>query len=355
MRSSAGPGGAGGPDAPFRDRGVRPPAALAVALACALATLACAGEDGDSAGAARPAADARAPGALPDTVRIAEPGLHPECLEWDAERDRFLVSSVTTGRITAVRDDGAHAAFIEDPDVAAAIGIELDADRGRLLVASSDLAVFEDSTARGRAMLGIYDLATGERLRMVDLGALRPDGRHFANDIAVGPDGSAYVTDSFSPVLYRVDPDGSASVFAEDDRLSGEPIGLNGIDFHPGGYLIAAVAGRRGLVRVPLDDPSALSVVALDEPFAADGLTLRPDGSLVAVATTFPEEGEPRPEVLLARSARGRPGAAHAGYSAGGGGLRGESPLRAHGRRGAGPRVRDLPGGAALTAPTPRR
>lgn len=236
---------------------------------------------------------------LPDTVLIEEPGLHPEGVEWDAERSRFLVSSVTRGTVTAVEDDGALETLVRDGDVTASIGVHIDRERGRLLVADADPSAIQGA-GEGHARLGIYDLETGERLHHVDLGGLH-DGRHFANDVTVGPDGSAYVTDSFSPVIYRVSPDGEASVFVEDGRLGTEGFGLNGIDHHPDGYLLVAMAGDRTLYRVPLDAPDQLSEVELSEPFGADGLVLRDDGALVAVATTGSGEDQ-RSEALLLRS-----------------------------------------------------
>jgi sugar lactone lactonase YvrE len=236
---------------------------------------------------------------LPDTVLVEEPGLHPEGVERDAERSRFLVSSVTQGTVTAVEDDGALETLVRDGDVTASIGIHIDPERGRLLVADADLSAVQGG-GEGHARLGIYDLETGERLHHVDLGGLH-DGRHFANDVTVGPDGSAYVTDSFSPVIYRVSPDGEASVFVEDGRLGTEGFGLNGIDHHPDGHLLVAMAGDRTLYRVPLDAPGELFEVELSEPFGADGLTLRDDGALVAVATTGSGEDQ-RSEALLLRS-----------------------------------------------------
>lgn len=248
-----------------------------------------------------PTAAASASGqSLPDTILVRQPDLHPEGVAWDAPRDRFLISSVTTGRITAVRDDGSRGALVEDPELQAAIGIHIDRRDDRLLVANSDLAAIQGES-RGLAKLGIYDLASGERLLMVDLGGLRPEGRHFANDVTVGPDGTAYVTDSFTPVIYQVSPEGQVSVLVEDARLGAEGFGLNGIDYHPDGYLLAAVAGRRTLVRVPLDAPADLREVELSEPFAADGLVLREDGDLVAVATTGRGESAGN-ETLLLRS-----------------------------------------------------
>ena len=247
-----------------------------------------------------PGASPAAGQAPPDTILVREPGLHPEGVAWDAPRDRFLVSSVTTGRITVVTDDGIHRTLVEDSALQAAIGIHIDRRDGRLLVANSDLAAVQGGS-RGLAKLGIYDLESGERLLMVDLGGLRPEGRHFANDVTVAPDGTAYVTDSFTPVIYQVSPEGEVSVLVEDERLGTEGFGLNGIDYHPDGYVLAAVAGRRALVRVPLDAPAELETVELSEPFAADGLLLRENGDLVAVATTGQGE-EQENETLVLRS-----------------------------------------------------
>lgn len=236
---------------------------------------------------------------LPDTVRIEAPGLHPEGVAWDAERGRFLVSSVTRGTVTAVRDDGSHTTLVDDTALTATIGVHIDAPRGRLLVADSDVAAVQGS-GQGHAKLGIYDLETGDRRRLVDLGALH-DGRHFANDLTAGPDGTVYVTDSFSPVIYAVPPGGEPSVFVEDERLGADGFGLNGIDHHPDGYLLVAMAAQRALYRVPVDAPEEMERVELSEPFAADGLVLRDDGSLVAVAATGSGE-EQTSEALLLRS-----------------------------------------------------
>jgi sugar lactone lactonase YvrE len=242
---------------------------------------------------------------LPDTLRINVPGLHTEGVEYDAVGERFLVGSVTMGTITEIGDDGVHRPFIEDEGLVGSIGIHIDTANGRLLVANSDLTAALDPARPGQAKLGIYDLENGARLHMVDLGALLPDGRHFANDVTVGPDGTAYVTDSFSPVIYRVDLDGNAAVLVEDERLSAEPFGLNGIEYHPDGYLLAAIMSRQSMVRVPLDAPGELSEVTLSEPIVGDGLTLRPDGTLVVVGSSVAEDGSSVPEVVVLSSSDG--------------------------------------------------
>ncbi len=204
--------------------------------------------------------------------------------------------------MTAVDDDGSHSVFIDDPDVVSSIGIHIDAARGRLLVANSDVASFQGGD--GHAMLGAYDLETGERLFMADLGGSIDDsGTHFANDMTVGPDGTVYVTDSLTPVVYAVSTSGAVSVLVRDGVLANGGF-LNGIEYHPNGYLLAADSDARGLIRIDLTPEPAITRIETAEPFDGDGLTLLPDGRLVVVARTG--EGDAAgSEVLLFASADG--------------------------------------------------
>ena len=75
------------------------------------------------------------------------------------------------------------------------------------------------------------------------------------NGITVDGAGNAYVTDSFSPVIYKIDPAGVATVFLTDDQFTGAGINLNGIVYHPKGFLLAVKKNSGALYRIPLDDP----------------------------------------------------------------------------------------------------
>jgi sugar lactone lactonase YvrE len=223
---------------------------------------------------------------VPAEVLIHDAGLYPEGIEWDGAR--FLVSSAARGTVTAVHDDGSLEEFAAADGITSSLGLHIDAAHGRLLVAGADFAAVSDTEVTGEAKLAIHDIGTGRRLHLVDLGALRPRDRHLANDVAVDADGNAYVTDSLSPLIYKVTPDGQASVLLEDQRLTGEGIGLNGIEYLPGGDLLVSLASARTLYRVPLDAPERLTEVRLSEPMAADGLLLLPDGAVVTPAPFHP-------------------------------------------------------------------
>ena len=122
---------------------------------------------------------------------------------------------------------------------------------------------------------------------MVDLAASIPDkpadAGHFANDVAVSKAGTAYVTDSRMKIVYKVDKYYRASVLV-DFGVDAE-FGLNGIEYHPAGYLIVASPGTGELIRVPVDNPQRWAMIDLDVPATGvDGLVWASDGSLAGVS-----------------------------------------------------------------------
>ncbi|WP_052732969.1 SMP-30/gluconolactonase/LRE family protein [Hymenobacter terrenus] len=225
--------------------------------------------------------------ATPDTITITRPALYPEGLAYDAANGRFLVSSFTTGAVGQVKDDGTYTTFADDAQLVSSAGIFLDEPRNRVLVAVADPGTGSRTTTatQGKlAALASYNRTTGQRLAYVDLGGLRPGSSHFANDVAVDAQGNAYVTDSFSPIIYKIDAQGNASVFLEDSRLAAPTgfFGLNGIVFHPDGYLLVAKYDDGTLYKVPLTDPSSFIRVASSQVFAsADGLLLTDNNTLL--------------------------------------------------------------------------
>lgn len=226
----------------------------------------------------------------PAKVTVAQTGISPEGVQFDELNQRFLVSSRTKGQIGKVQDDGTYAVFADDARLISTIGLNIDASRNRLLAAVSDnganTARTTPATLGKLAALAIFNSTSGNLLTYVDLGALRPTQRHFANDIAVDLDGNAYVTDSFSPIIYKVDRQGNASIFLEDAQLSGGTgFGLNGIVYHPGGYLLVAKTADGSLFKVPLSNPTGFSKVTTNQSLVgADGLLLLNLNTLLVVS-----------------------------------------------------------------------
>ncbi len=234
----------------------------------------------------------------PNVTITNQPGLYPEGIDYSDERDAYVVTSVTTGRVGLVDDDGAYSVLVDDGRILSAIGVLVDDERNRVLVAMSDLGANPRSTpatAMKTAMLGSFNLETGAANWVADLAALNTvagDSLNFANDIAIDDQGSAYVTNSFSPYIYKVETNGRPSVFRRDARL-GAPagqFGANGIVAFDD-YLLVAISARNSLLRLSLTDANDILTVELDEaiPNSPDGLERVGRDQLAIVANTSGE------------------------------------------------------------------
>ena len=257
-----------------------------LAAACAALAAGCSPEPESPTATAPPTAPPAAPKG--EVITAERGGFIPEGIEYDQANGRFLTGSLAEGTIFEIERDGSVVPFIRDAELVSSVGIEADEPRDRLLVANSDRAAFAGD-APGQAKLGVYNLTTGERLAMVDLGAVigAPSPKYFANDVTVDGDGNAYVTDTMNGVVYRVTPDYQASVL---HRFTGLPEGsqLNGIVHHDGGYLLV-VAGQN-TYKVPVANPAGTTQVNVTAPVAGqDGIVWAADGRLVATSNSATE------------------------------------------------------------------
>jgi len=260
---------------------MRPTISFIVA-ACAVLAAGCAPEpESPTATAAAPPPAAAPKGQV---ITTARGGYIPEGIEYDAANGRFLTGSLAEGTIFEIGIDGSVVPFIRDAALVSSVGIEADEPRDRLLVTNSDRAAFAGEPA-GQAKLGVYNLTTGQRIAMVDLGAvLGAQPKYFANDVTVDGSGNAYVTDTMNGVVYRVTPDYQASVL---HRFTDLPEGaqLNGIVHHDNGYLLV-VAGEH-TYKVPVANPAGTTKVNVAEPVAGqDGIVWAADGRLVATSNS---------------------------------------------------------------------
>ncbi len=217
---------------------------------------------------------------IPEQINFTQEQLYPEGVAFDKGNRRFLVTSLTRGTIGAVAYDGTYKPFIQDSALGATIGLKVDEARKRVLVAVSNPSL------GNVASLGIYDLGTGSRLHLVNLLEAGGGQRNFANDITLDPQGNAYVTNSFSPIIYKVDRDGNASVFFRNNQFATSPgqFGFNGIAYHNNGFLIVAFSKENALYKIPLDEPAEYRKITLNEPLLnPDGLLLINDGKQLVV------------------------------------------------------------------------
>jgi sugar lactone lactonase YvrE len=214
--------------------------------------------------------------------------LHPEGIAYEPSRHAFLVGSVKHGTVSVVAPDGSARTLVDDPRMPSTAGVHVDPVRGRILVTYGDVGVAdrtEPNPDLRRAGLGIFDLRTGRAVHVIDLAV---GAAHLANDVAVDATGNAYVTDSASDVIYRVDPAGRPSVFVRDARFATTTVGVNGIVWHPDGYLLVGKYDTGAVFRINTAGPPRVTEVRLNRPLVGvDGIALRGNGTLLAVTNTL--------------------------------------------------------------------
>lgn len=223
-----------------------------------------------------------------DSITIDKPALYPEGIDYNPKTDKFIVGSFRDGGVYEIDSDGGYHRIVNDERLNSVLAVRVDIKRDRLLVVNSDIGSSINAYVEGPkklASLGIYQLSTGKNIDFINLGKLLPNINHLANGMTLDSEGNVYVTDSFSPVIYKINTSGHASIFLESDRFIGEGINLNGIVFHPNGYLIAVKKGEGVLFKIPLDKPQDFSVIKSPRKFiGGDGLVLLNSNELTVIA-----------------------------------------------------------------------
>ncbi|CAA6662004.1 unnamed protein product [Spirodela intermedia] len=243
-----------------------------------------------------------------ETFEYRSRGWIRECAKWDADRRRFLVSTFFDGGVAQIPLPGGAAAppdttleeqsALHDPAVAgnASVGILVDAPRRRLLVVYSDLLRHRYSA------LAAYDLSSWRRLFLAQLSGPN-DEPSDADDVTVDGEGNAYVTDAKANKLWKI---GVGGELLGEIRSS---VGLNGIVYHPNGYLLVVHTFGGQLFRV---DPSTAGVEVVQVTggslLLGDGLELLSPTRLVVAGTPsgrFVERGDDWRTAAIAEIYRG--------------------------------------------------
>lgn len=215
----------------------------------------------------------------------------PEAVRYDPEQDVYFVGNFNgpgdagdnNGFISRLRADGKveNLRFI----AGGAKGVTLHAPRGMFIVGDT-LWAADVGAVRG------FDRRTGAQIAIVDFAALEPG---FLNDVAAGPDGALYVTDTPKNRIYKV-VGRTPSVAVEDTSL-GRP---NGITWDASGnrFIVVPFGGRQALFGWR-PGRSGLEVIATPPGGHYDGVEMM-DGGRILVASQadssllIVDRGQPR-------------------------------------------------------------
>ncbi|KAE8637517.1 uncharacterized protein LOC116405618 [Cucumis sativus] len=227
----------------------------------------------------------------PHLIDFRSPNLYPEGLVWDTSAQHFVVGSLHQRTLVSVSDAGVAETLIRDPSLpenASILGLAIDSVNSRLLAAVHAPPLPEFNA------LASYDLRSRHRISLTPLPSDGTSGhRPVANAVAVDFKGNAFITNSGGNFIWKVDKDGSASIFSKSASYSSYPAtpnevysssGLNGAVYVSKGYLLVVQSNTGKMFKVDADDGTARLVLLNKELKGADGIAARKDGVVLVVS-----------------------------------------------------------------------
>ncbi|MFS7942344.1 putative six-bladed beta-propeller, TolB [Helianthus anomalus] len=218
-----------------------------------------------------------------------------ESSKWDEVNRRFIVSFTDTGGLGVVHVPDNHnpKVVLEEVPVVnntdfvgnGTCGVFIDRPRNRVLAAIADVS------GNTYSAVAAYDLDSWERLFFTQLSS-SGDGKSCADDVTVDAEGNAYVTDVKGTQIWKVGVDGRLLSIIKSPNFHAKEwyndiMTLNGIVYHPNGYLIVAHTITGNLFKVEINNDNKVSVIKVDSKLTfADGLELLSPTKLIVAGVT---------------------------------------------------------------------
>jgi hypothetical protein len=176
----------------------------------------------------------------------------PEAIEWDPNREAFLIGTVRDGAIVSVSKAGESKELFRannENGVWSIFGLQVDLERGRLWASSASNQQFAnyDPIDKGRSAILEFDLKTLELIKHYPVPV---DGQpHKLGKITLAPNGDIYVVDSMLPLVYVKK--------SEEKKLkpffgSREMVSLRGIDVSDDGKFLYVVDYEMGIAAIEI-------------------------------------------------------------------------------------------------------
>ena len=209
---------------------------------------------------------------LPESVSF------PETISWDESRQKFLIGTVTEGRIVAVDNEGQISELLKANDengLWAIVDILVDTSRNRLWVTSAALPAFSrfEPVDKGRSALFEFDLKS---LELIHRYPVPVDGMpHTLGSMALHPNGDIFIVDRTLPIIYRK---GADEQKIKPAIVLKEMISMRGIAIDPDKGFLYVADREMGIMVVDIENsrsrflavPTNLNVGGIDGLYLKD-------------------------------------------------------------------------------------
>jgi Cu-Zn family superoxide dismutase len=238
---------------------------------------------------------------MPANYELPGEAVFPEGVAYNPTSNMFYVGSTTDGTIYEGDVDSGDVTVFSEGGAdgrTTAIGMKVDAN-GDLWVAGG-----------GTGQMFVYNTADSSLVASYTTPEVE---QTFINDVTIAPDGTAYFTDSFRPILFKISDMAGGEAESWLDFTGtvleyGQGFNLNGIAVTPDGdYLLVIHSGNGNLYRI---DVASQEVIQVDtggaDLTAGDGILLI-DNTLYVTRNSF---GEIVPVTMAADYSSGTAGEA---------------------------------------------
>ena len=207
----------------------------------------------------------------PTVFELADRGLLPEGIAFDAPSNTFFLGSVAEHKIVRVDASRQPSDFAANIGLDAVLGVAVDSPRRHLYAVSTSF-VSQPAAKPYRNAIFEFDLVTGRLLHRFDV----PQAVQL-NEVTVAPGGRVYASDAQTGAVFEIPERGEPRVVLAAGRVHG----ANGLAASPDGRRLY-VAHAAGIVTIdlvtgdanPLRAPPRANVAAIDGLYQWQGMLI---------------------------------------------------------------------------------
>ncbi|HEX8376303.1 MAG TPA: hypothetical protein VF602_00695 [Pedobacter sp.] len=181
-------------------------------------------------------------------------------------KKQFIISSAQDGQLGFIDSEGGYSLLLKDSLLIGATGLKINGDFLYVLTGNSVISSQANTHTDNQTKLVKVNLLDKTIIYVQEIDKLYK-GPHFISDLAIDGEGAVYIVDAQSPVIYKIQSDGTGSVLLEDSRLNTEAFQTKTISYHKNGYLLVAVNST--LLKIDLSNTNSISEVYIEEGLGA--------------------------------------------------------------------------------------